>query len=110
MTSPLHLYIDGQPNLEVARGGGVPGQLRALFARLDADMDAGIELGGVWIPTPDEPQRRAFVVQQLLGAALAGQRDFARTLLIWLALRWPTLRAIRACAGADRWDVELEQD
>lgn len=110
MSSPLTLFIDGQVILEVARAGGVPGQLRALFTRLDADMDDGIELDGVWIPAPDAAGRRAFTVQQLLAAVAAGRDDLARTLLIYLAFRWPALRAVRARANGDGWDVELDQD
>lgn len=109
MSSPLTLYIDGQVILEVARAGGVPGQLRALFTRLDADMDDGIELDGAWIPAPEAAQRCAFSVQQLLAAVAAGRDDFAGTLLIYLAFRWPALRAVRARSVGDGWDVELDQ-
>lgn len=110
MNVPLTLYVDGVPSLEVARGSGVPGQLRALFARLDADMHDGVELDGNWIPAPDDFQRRGFVVQQLLGAVAAGQQDFSRSLLIYLAFHWPELRAVRIWAVAGGWDVELERD
>ena len=110
MNVPLTLYIDGEPTLEVARGSGIPGQLRALFARLDADMCDGVELDGSWIPAPDDRQRRGYIVQQLLGTVLAGRPDFCRSLLIYLAFHWPELRAVRVRTVAGGWDVELEQD
>lgn len=108
MSDPLRLYVDGELRLEAARGGGVPGQLRALFARLDADMDAGIELDGVRIEAPDRHQRRACVVEHLLHALGSGQTDFARALLIYLADRWPALRAVYATPGPDGWRVDLD--
>ena len=110
MNALLILYVDGEAALEVARGSTIPGQLRALFARLDADMDDGVELDGNWIPAPNDRQRRSFVVQQLLGAVIAGRQDFCRSLLIYLAFHWPELRAVRVRRVAGGWDVELEQD
>ena len=110
MNVPLILYVDGEAAFEVARGSAIPGQLRALFARLDADMHDGVELDGTWIPAPDDRQRRGFIIQQLLGAVVAGRQDFCRSLLIYLALHWPELRAVRIRTVAGGWDVELEQD
>ena len=110
MTAPLRIYIEGELRLEAAREGGVPGQLRALFARLEADMDAGIELDGIRVEVPDRRQRCAFVLERLLHALEAGQPDFARALLIYLAGRWPELRAVHATAHPDGWRADLEQD
>ncbi|MFP5504894.1 MAG: hypothetical protein ACLGH6_01730 [Gammaproteobacteria bacterium] len=107
MDAPLVLYLDGEPCLEAGRGG-VPGQLRGLFARLDADMDQGIEIDGVRVPTPDGIQRGRYVLGRLLAALAGGEREFAHTLLIYIALNWPDLRAVRVDSGAEDWAVELE--
>lgn len=101
------LYLDDAPCLEAARGS-VPGQLRALFARLDADMDAGIELGDVRVAMPDVQQRCRFVLGRLLHALESGQPEFAQALLIYLAGRWPELRAVHARRVESGWDTELE--
>lgn len=108
MTASLEVYIDGELRLETAREGGVPGQLRALFARLETDMNAGIELDGVRIETPDPRQRCTFVLERLLHALEAGQTDFARALLIYLASHWPELRAVHVRRGGGGWDVRLD--
>ena len=78
MSTSLQVYIDDEPCLAAARDGGVPGQLRALFARLDADMDAGIDQEGVWIAAPDDAQRCRFVLGRLLHALESGQPEFAQ--------------------------------
>lgn len=109
MSAPLAVYLDGEPCLEAARRAGVPGQLRALFARLDADMDAGIDLDGVWVAAPDSRQRCQFVLGRILHALEAGQTDFARALLGYLAGRWPELRAVHIRRTEVGWDIELEQ-
>lgn len=110
MTSPLVIYLDDALCLEVARAGGVPGQLRALFARLDADMDAGIELDGEWVAAPETRQRCRFVLGELVHALADGRQDFARSLLAYLAARWPELLAVHVLRTEDGWDVRLEQD
>lgn len=107
LNEPLTLYLDGEPSLEAARGG-VPGQLRGLFARLDADMAEGVELDGAWVPAPDARQRGRYVLGRLLAALAAGEREFAHTLLIYIGLNWPELRAIRVASAPEDWSVELE--
>lgn len=108
MTSPLRVYVDGAQRLEAARGGGVPGQLRALFARLDADMEEGIELDGVRVEAPDCRQRCTFVLERLLHALEAGQTEFAQTLLAYLAGHWPELRAVHVERSPAGWAVNLD--
>ena len=107
MSEALVLYLDGEPCLEVT-AGPVPGQLRAWLARLDADMDAGIALDGAWVAAPGVPERGRFVLGRLLAAVAEGRTDFARSLLIYLATRWPELSAIRVCGAAGEWSAELE--
>ncbi len=108
MSGELILYVDGAPRLQVARSDGVPGQLRALFKRLDADMDGGIELDGRAIPMPDAGQRARYALGHLLDALAADKLDFARSLLLYIAARLPELQAVRVDAQADTWQVELD--
>ncbi len=108
MHATLVLYLDGEPCLQVARDGGVPGQLRALFARLDADMDDGIELEGQTVRTPDAAQRGHFVLGRVLAALEAGRTDLARTLLIYVASRLPELQAVRVTGNGVDWTAELD--
>jgi hypothetical protein len=104
----LLLYLDGAPHLQVARGGGIPGQLRGLFARLDADMDEGIEFEGQRITAPDAAQRARFVLGHVLQVLADGKVDFARSLLIYVASRQPDLRAVWVRGDASEWTVELD--
>jgi hypothetical protein len=104
----LLLYLDGVPQVQVARGGGIPGQLRSLFARLDADMDEGIVLDGQRIAAPDTAQRARFVLGHVLQALADGKQDFARSLLIYVASRQPDLRAVWVRGDASAWIVELD--
>lgn len=108
MDESLVLYLDGRVCLEVSRSGGVPGHLRAWLARLDADMDAGIDLDDGRVADPDPQQRGRFILAQLLVALAEGNSTLARSLLIYLATRWTELRAIRVTEGADDWSVELD--
>jgi hypothetical protein len=107
MSESLVLHLDGEPCLEAGRGR-VPGQLRSLFARLDADMAAGIDLDGVHVPAPDAQQRCQYVLGRLLAALAEGERELAHTLLIYIANNWPELRSVRVGKGAEDWSVELE--
>ena len=108
MDDALTLYVDGIPRLQVTRRGGVPGQLRALFARLDADMDGGIELEGRVISDPDVAQKGHFVLGRMLAALEAGQSDLAHTLLIYVATQLPELRAVRVIEEGASWTAELD--
>lgn len=107
MSDPLVLYLDGERCLEAPRGS-VPGQLRAWLARLDADMDGGIELDNVWVAAPGIAERGRFVLGRLLAALAAGQMDFAHSLLIYLATRLPDLVVVRVSGTSGGWTAELE--
>jgi len=109
VNTALVVYLEGEPCLTAESGGGVPGQMRALFARLDADMDAGIELDGAWLAAPDSRQRCRFVLGRMLQALEEQQSDFARALLIYLAGRWPELRAVHVRRTESGWSVSLEE-
>lgn len=108
MNNPLVLYLDGHVCMEVSRSDGVPGQLRALLERLDADMDAGIELDDGWVAEPDPQQRGRFVLGQLLVALAEGNRGLAHSLLIYMATRWVDLCAIRVSDDGADWSVDLD--
>lgn len=104
----LTLYLEGAPQLEIQRGGGIPGQLRGLFERLDADMDAGIELDNQPVAAPDAAQRARFVLGHVLTAVAAGKTEFARSLLVYVASRQPELRAVWARSVDEAWQVDLD--
>lgn len=108
MSNDLVLYLNGQACLEATRSGGVPGHVRAWLARLDADMDNGIELDDGHVAAPDVQQRGQFVLARLLAALAAGETAFAHSLLIYLATRWPELRAIRVSEDDTNWTAELD--
>lgn len=108
MNNDLQLYLNGQVRLEVSRSGGQPGHVRAWLARLDADMDDGIELDSGHVAAPDVPQRGQFVLARLLAALAQDETALARSLLIYLATRWPELEAIRVSEDADQWTAELD--
>ena len=107
LSGSLVLYLDGERRLEAARSA-VPGQLRAWLARLDADMDDGIELDDGWVAAPGVAERSRFVLGRLLAALAAGETDFAHSLLIYLATRRPELAAVRVRGTAGGWTAELE--
>lgn len=108
MNNDLVLYLNGQVRLRASRSGGRPGQMRAWLARLDADMDTGIELDTGHVAAPDVQQRGRFVLARLLAALAQDEAALARSLLIYLAARWPELQAIRVSEDADQWTAELE--
>lgn len=108
MDTDLVLYLNGQVRLEAARSGGLPGQMRAWLARLDADMDDGIELDTGAVADPDVQQRGQFVLARLLAALAQDEAALARGLLIYLATRWPELQAIRVSENVDQWTAELD--
>lgn len=108
MDNNLLLYLEGVLHLQLERSGGIPGQLRGLFDRLDADMDDGIELDGQQIAAPDAAQRTRLVLAHALTAVAAGRTDFAHSLLTYVASRQPELRAVWANSVADEWRVDLD--
>ena len=92
----LTITIDGQPILEIATGGSLPGRLRTALARLDeatADTDLAT--------------RRHEAVEALVRAVEAGDREGARLAGLFLSRCLPTLTRVALMRSDEEIQVEL---
>ena len=110
MNRTLDIIRDGETLLRFTRSSGVPALQRRQFDALDRRLDAGIELEGEHIASPDPQQRVHFVIGLLLDALRRGDMTATRGLCAWLSQRLPALRAIRIEAREGDLEVALDYD
>ena len=110
MTDSLVVVLDGVSQLEYRHSTPLAESQREYLDKLDRRMDAGIELGGRRIESPDALQRAQFVALQLLQAVEAGNEAVAAATCAYLANRLPDLKQVRATTRAGLMTFDLVFD
>ena len=103
----LHVVINDAPVLTFDRSKPIPGHQRLYLAGMDTKMEQGIEVDGVFHPTPDPIQRSHFVANSMINALFAENYSLAMALCTWLADRIPDLKMVKA-AGDIETDMDIE--
>lgn len=107
MADVLVIYRNGTECYRFDKREGLARMQFAYVQRLDADMDRGIELNGERVISPDLAQRTRFVIGQLLESVNVNDSRSIGLLCRWLALRTPSLDAVRIEDAGDEYRVEL---
>ncbi len=112
MSERLTVVLNGESQLEYDRAKDLADDQRGYLDRMDAKMDAGIELAGRTLPSPDALQRAQFVALQLLQAVQSGDEGMAAATCTYLAVRIPELKQVRGVVkeGESSLDLVFDQD
>ena len=108
MDNNLLVYINGRRRLEFDRGQPLPGRERRLLDEIDADLDAGFELAGGRIETPDGRQKAFYAIEQMINFLDRGQTDAASILCTYVGTRLPDLKIIHATEEGDEYSTQLQ--
>ncbi len=104
---PLVVLVNGEAQIEYHRGRPLEQAQRAYLDRMDEQMDAGIQLGGVALARPDALQRAQFVAVQLIQALQTGNEALVAAGCAYLASRLPDLTQIEASLVQGGFSAEL---
>lgn len=110
MTDVLAVVLNGTLELEYHRKRELSDPQRRYLQRMDQQMDAGITVGDVAIPAPNQLQRAQFVATSLIHALRANNEPVAAASCAYLANRIPALRQIKATQHNAQWHVDLVFD
>lgn len=104
---PFTILVNNEAQLEYHRGKDLSAQQCAYLERMDQQMDAGVQLGGVCIEKPDRLQRAQFVAIQVLEGLQQGNEALTAAGCAYLARRMPDLTQIKASLVEGGFSVEL---
>lgn len=107
MTDMLTVILNDQVVVEYDRRNRLPGQQRRLLDQMDADMDAGIQLGDRHIENPDRSQRSYYVAMNLVRAVLNHNEQLKTMTCGYLGLRDEKLSKIIAEASEEQVTMQL---
>jgi hypothetical protein len=110
MPDNLTVVLDGVSQLEYQRDRPLTGKQRQYLDNLDRDMDAGVELGGRRIESPNALQRAQFVAMQLLQAVRDGNEPVAAATCAYLANRISDIKQVRGTMRGGLLSVDLVFD
>lgn len=103
----LTVILNDQVVVEYDRRNRLPGQQRRFFEQMDADMDAGIQLGEHHIENPDRSQRSYYVAMNLVRAVLNHNENLKTMTCGYLGLHDENLSKIIAQAGDEQVSMQL---
>ncbi len=106
----LTVLINDEPHLEYDRGKRLPKSQQAYLGRMDERMDAGIQLGGIRVNSPDTLQRAQFVAIQVIEGLQDGNESLIAATCAYLASRMPDLTQVKAKLVEEGYSVELVFD
>jgi hypothetical protein len=106
----LVVLINGEAQLEYDRSKVLPELQLRYLDRMDEKMDAGVQLGSVWIEKPDRMQRAKFVAVRLVEALQQNDEASIAASCSWLATRLPDLQQVRARMVGAGFSLELVFD
>ena len=77
------------------------------FARMNADMDQGWQMGRYWVEAPDRQDRCRIVAEKLHGAIEGHNTQLVQLMGAYILHTLPNTLGIRFAAGAEVQDIEL---
>lgn len=95
MNDKLVILFNGQAVVEYDRSKRLPGHQRQYLDKMDGDMDAGFDLNGEAIETPDAVQRAKFVAMHLVQALMDEHDSMIAAGCAYLANRLPDLKQVK---------------
>lgn len=110
MGMKLTVFINNEPVIEYDRNMRLPGKQRQYLDKMDADMDAGFELEGEKIESPDEKDRAKFVAMTLVHSIEANNEPMIVATCAYLASRQASLKEVRADQDGDNMMMDLVYD
>ncbi|NIR61051.1 MAG: hypothetical protein GWO02_16885 [Gammaproteobacteria bacterium] len=90
----LEVIIDDQV-LAVNVPDGVLSEAGGVFAKMDADMDGGWQMGREWVEQPDTDQRCQIVANRLLTALETDNQSLATMMAAYILTRRPGTTGVR---------------
>lgn len=95
MANIMGVLLNGIAQLEYDRDRLLPEHQLAYLDRMDARMDAGIQVGNETVTHPDLNQRTRFAAANLVHALQTDDEAMAAAMCSYLAIRLPELKQVR---------------
>ena len=79
----------------------------SFFAKMDADMDNGWQLGQHWLDKPDGMERCRIVAERMAEALDAGNQQMLALLGGYILRRMPEVRSVRLAEDGDAAETQF---
>lgn len=85
-------------------------EAEGFFAKMDEDMDGGIQLGRQWVDQPSVEQRCQLVADKLLNSVTRADEQASLMMAGYIVSRLPGVRGIRLDTSGDIVGTEFLQE
>jgi len=110
MSNVMAVLINGIAQLEYDRDKALTDYQLTYLDKMDKKMDAGINIDGEMIESPELNQKVQFVVANMLSAMKSDNEGVTSSLCTYLATRLPDLKQIKINEEADGMSIDMVFD
>lgn len=102
----LNVFIDDQPQtIEIPDSMITEG--REFFAKMDADMDRGWQMGRVWVDDVNVEQRCQVAADRLLTAIEGGNESMKQLMTAYILYKLPKATDVRIDTNGEMLETEF---
>ena len=110
MGNIMAVLINGIAQLEYDRNKALTDYQLTYLDKMDEKMDAGINIDGVSIESPELNQRIQFITANMLSAIKSDNEGMTSALCTYLAMRLPDLKQIKVTEEGDDVSIDMVFD
>ena len=96
----LNVAIDGQ-SIDINVPDTMLSEARAVFAKMDADMDKGYQMGRFWVDNPNGEQRCQIAADRLLTAIENENENMATMMSAYILSKAPHIESVVIDTGGE---------
>jgi len=89
----LNVAIDGQ-NIDINVPDSMLSEARDFFAKMDADLDKGYQMGRFWVENPNGEQRCQIAADKLVTAIENENRNMATMMSAYILSKAPHIESV----------------
>jgi len=102
----LTVFID-ERQIAVDTPPGMMVEAEEFFAKMDADMDQGWQMGRQWIESPNPRQRCQIAADKLMSAEEAGNQTMMQLMAAYILSRMPGVAGVNINTGGEMEETEF---
>lgn len=89
----LNVAVDGQ-NVDINVPDTMLSEARDFFAKMDADLDKGYQMGRYWVETPNPEERCQIAAERLVTAIENENRNMATMMSAYILSKAPHIESV----------------
>lgn len=102
----LNIAVDGQ-NIDINVPDSMLSEARDFFAKVDADLDKGYQMGRFWVDLPNPEQRCQIAADKLVTAIENENKNMATMMSAYILSKAPHIESVIVDSGDEIQEIHF---